>query len=153
MRATVRLATRTDIDGWLAIVREWEWLFGPMTDFDGHIERGILRGTALVATDGTDVIGGCLLSPADAPHEIRWLALRHDRLRQGIGSQMLNAIEAYWPSGDISVVTFAQSVHAGEPARRFYESRGFEPRGDTSPAQDGSQRLLYVLSGGTRVRR
>ena len=122
-----------------------------MPDFAGDLERAIARGTTLVVADGAAVLGACLLSRDDAPHVIHWLAVRESSRRRGLGSLLLDAIERRWRDGDLAVVTFAQSVDGGEPARRFYESRGFELLGPTEPAPDGGARDLYVLSATGRA--
>jgi GNAT superfamily N-acetyltransferase len=156
----IRAATVGDIQSWLEIVREIEPFAGPMPDFADHIRRGMERGTALVTSDGPSVIGACLLSPdqellapEDTPQEIRWIAVRESARRRGAGSALLGAIERRWQTGDISVVTFTESVVEGRPARRFYESHGFELRGGAPPASDGGARDLYVLPAQGRVRR
>ena len=150
---TVRAAVAGDVDQWLEIVREVEPLFGPMPDFARHAERAIARGTALVVTDGEAVVGACLLSRDDEPHEIRWLAVRESHRRRGVGSLLVREIEKRWPIGDIGVVTFTASTPGGNPARRLYESRGFELRGQSEPGPDGSPRDFYVLPAARRVKR
>jgi GNAT superfamily N-acetyltransferase len=149
----VRPGRPGDLVPWLEIVHEVEPLFGPMPDFRLHAERGIARGTALVAVDDGDVHGACLLSRDDVPHEIRWLAVAERHRRRGAGSLLLESIENRWQTGDIRVVTFAPSVPGSAAARRLYESRGFELQGPATTAHDGSQRDLYVLPGARRTRR
>jgi ribosomal protein S18 acetylase RimI-like enzyme len=149
----VRQATNEDLDEWLEIVREVEPLFGPMPDFAAHGQRAIERGTALVVNDRHNVVGACLLSPEDKPHEIRWLAVREASRRQGLGSLLMDAIEQRWTAGDISVVTFADSVQEGEAARAFYEKRGFEFAGEAPDAPDGGRRVRYVLPAAARLKR
>ncbi len=148
----VRPGLPGDLGPWLQIVREVEPLFGPMPDFRQHAERGIARGTALVAVDDGNVHGACLLSRDDVPHEIRWLAVAEGSRRRGAGSLLLESIEGRWQTGDIRVVTFARSVPGSVAARRLYESRGFELQGPAAPGPDGGQRDLYVLPGARRTR-
>jgi GNAT superfamily N-acetyltransferase len=141
----VRPARVADVDQWLRISREVKPLFGPMPDLRQHIERGIARGTALVAVEGEAVLGACLLSRDDAPHAIRWLAVAQTHRRRGVGSVLVDAVRARWPAGDIAVVTFTAEAPGGEAARMLYESRGFRRAGSSAPAPDGSPRDLYVL--------
>jgi len=49
-----RLACSQDVQSWLDVVLEVEGLFGPMPDFEGHIRRGVRRGTALVVVGDDD---------------------------------------------------------------------------------------------------
>src|SRR5690242_5746642 len=122
----VRPAHLDDLDQWLRISREVEPLFGPMPDLRQHIERGIARGTALVAAEADSVVGACLLSRDGTPHAIRWLAVIVNRRRRGFGSLLLDAVRSRWPAGDIAVITFSADTLGGEAARRLYESHGFE---------------------------
>ncbi|WP_233153661.1 GNAT family N-acetyltransferase [Kineosporia sp. R_H_3] len=109
----VRPAHVTDVDQWLRISREVEPLFGPMPDIRQHVERGIARGTALVAVQGDSVLGACPLSRDDAPHVIHWLAVAETDRRRGAGSLLVDAVRARWPAGDISVVSFAADTPGG----------------------------------------
>jgi GNAT superfamily N-acetyltransferase len=140
-----RLATLEDIPSWLALVRDVEPLFGAMPDFEAHARRNIDRGTAIVAHAAARVLGAALLSRADQPHSINWLAVRADARRRGVGSELLNVIINRWPAGNITVVTFGPDVPGGQPARRLYERYGFTSRGPASPGPDGGGRNLYVL--------
>ncbi len=149
----VRPGRPGDLVPWLEIVHEVEPLFGPMPEFRLHAERGIARGTALVAVDDDNVRGACLLSPDDVPHEIRWLAVAEGYRRRGAGSLLLESIEAHWQTDDIRVVTLAPSVPGSAAARRLYESRGFELQGPATPGPDGGQRDLYVLPAARRTTR
>ncbi|MBI4943720.1 MAG: GNAT family N-acetyltransferase [Actinobacteria bacterium] len=141
----VRTAQIDDVDQWLRISREVEPLFGPMPDIRQHVERGIARGTALVATEADALLGACLLSRDDAPHAIHWLAVARVHRRRGVGSLLIDAVRARWSAGDISVVTFATDTPEGEAARRLCESHGFRSAGPAPAAEDGSARCRYVL--------
>jgi GNAT superfamily N-acetyltransferase len=127
-------------------VREVEVLFGPMPDFELHIRRGIERGTALVVTESDQVLGGVLVSRDGQPQRIQWLAVRPVRRRQGVGAALVGTVLDRWPAGDVEVVTFTVDTPEGGPARRLYERFGFECRGRTEAAPDGSARDLFVLS-------
>lgn len=140
-----RLAQVGDLGSWLELVREVEYLFGPMADFIRPATRGIERGTALVAVEGDVVIGAALLSRDDKPHHINWLAVRQSARRRGGGSLLMAAILQRWPTGDIEVVTFGTTVPAGEPARRYYERFGFQCHGPAEPSSDGESRDLLIL--------
>jgi GNAT superfamily N-acetyltransferase/predicted kinase len=140
-------AASADIPSWLELAAEVEPLFGPMPDFAARARRGVQRGSALVVRDPAKaVIGGALLSAESAGRHIRWLAVRTDMRRRGVGSILLTEILRRWPApGAIDVVTFGPDVVGGQPARSLYQSFGFVP-GDLLPAgPEGGGRQLFVL--------
>ena len=137
----VRRATAADIGSWLILTVEVEPLFGPMPDFTEHLKRGILRGTAYVASgmDGT-VTGGMLLS-GSGPAKINWLAVRRSASRQGVGSALVSAAIAHFgPEREILVDTFGADNAPGLPALRLYTSFGFLPAGELPPGPEGGSR-------------
>jgi GNAT superfamily N-acetyltransferase len=140
----IRPGEPADLPSWLELVREVEYLFGPMPEFAQHAERGMARGTALVVADGSVVHGAALLSRDDQPHRINWLAVRAASRRTGVGGTLMDAILNRWPSGDISVVTFGTDIPAGLPARHYYQQYGFQNMGATEPGPNAGSRDRYV---------
>ncbi|TIC86460.1 GNAT family N-acetyltransferase [Nocardioides sp. GY 10127] len=114
-----------------------------MPDFPHFARRGIERGTAYVVTLEAAVVGAALLSSRG--QHIRWLAVREDCRRLGVGGLLMAEALKRWAEGDIQVVTFPATVPGAQSAIRFYESWGFVRTGSADPAPDGSARDLYVL--------
>ena len=141
----VRGGVDEDVPSWLELADEVRGLFGPMPDIEGHIRRGILRGTAVVAVEDRTVIGATLLSPDGEPHCIRWLSVRSAHRRTGVGNLLMQEILRRWPDGDIEVTTFGPDVPGGAPARHLYARHGFRPEGPADPGPDGTSRLRYAL--------
>jgi GNAT superfamily N-acetyltransferase len=138
-------ATAADIPSWLELVREVEPLFGPMPMFDVTLKAKIAEGAALCVREGGAVRGGVLLGGQAPDNWIRWLAVRRDARRHGVGAALLTAVLKRWPGGTISLVTFGADSVDGRPARRLYERFGFEPRDMLPRGPEGGTRQLYVL--------
>lgn len=139
----VQLAEASEIESWLQIVREVEPLFGPMPDFKEHLERGIDRGTALVARDESIVGGGLLLS-RDRLH-LNWLAVRPTHRGHGAGRALIVEALRMTPPGELIIVdTFGADNPGGLPARRLYESLGFVAREQLPPGPEGGSRQRFV---------
>jgi GNAT superfamily N-acetyltransferase len=136
-----------DLPSWLELVAEVEPLFGPMRDFAEHARRAIGRNSALVVRDRRDrVLGAALLSHSGPGREIRWLAVREQARRHGVGGLLLGQILRRWPPpGDIGVVTFGAGVPGGEPARALYQSFGFVAADLLPDGPEGGSRQRFVL--------
>lgn len=134
------------VDSWLRLAATVEDLFGPMPDLRRHVHKAITRGTAQVVIKDDTVVGGMLLSGPSKPQYIHWLAVHPAFRGQGVGSALLQAALAHWPSGEIAVVTFPASRVGGQAARYLYQRHGFISQGATDPAPDGSPRELFVLT-------
>ena len=142
----VRLATSRDVASWVELAREVEPLFGPMPDIATHIERGIARGTAIVAVDADNQVAGAMLfSRDDRPHHIHWLAVRASARRQGAGSALVNAALHRWNDGaPIEVVTFGADHPAGAAARALYSRCGFQFQEITDDGPEGGSRERWI---------
>lgn len=142
----VEAATEADIPSWLVLVREVEPLFGPMPMFDITLKTKIREGDALCVRDGSQVTGGGLLGGQAPDNWIRWLAVRRDARRRGIGAALIESAVARWPAAcSISLATFGADIPEGRPARRLYERFGFEAREMLPRGPEGGTRQLYVL--------
>jgi GNAT superfamily N-acetyltransferase len=87
------------------------------------------------------VLGGVLVD--DTPPHIGWLAVRASARRTGVGRALLvRALEYMPPGADVYVDTFGTDNPDGQPARRLYESFGF----------DAGEELARGPEGGTRQR-
>lgn len=134
-----------DLASWLELVRQVEPLFGPMPDFAEHARRAIKRASALVVSDRHGRVLGVALLSASGRH-IRWLAVRVQYRRTGVGRTLLTAILRRWPPpGDIEVETFGADVAGGGPARALYAAHGFEPAELLPAGPDGGSRQRFVL--------
>ncbi|MDN5765121.1 MAG: GNAT family N-acetyltransferase [Humibacillus sp.] len=145
MIVPVRLGVPADVPSWVSLALKVEELFGPMPEIRRAIERGIDRGTALATGSVGSVTGGMLLSRDDRPHSIHWLAVDPNARQRGLGGALIRAALDRWPTGDIEVITFAETTVGGAPARTLYESIGFDLVGPTEHAADGELRDRYVM--------
>lgn len=129
----VRLSTLDDYSDWLNLAKEVEPLFGPMTDdpmFCDGLKQALLEGNAFCLTESENegrterFLGGIVISKE--AKEIVWFAVaRHSRGKK-IGVALLSeAMKHFDQVRPITVTTFDQTVEAGIPARRLYESFGF----------------------------
>lgn len=141
----VRHAVPADVPSWLVLAERVTHLFGPMPGIQSVIERGIVRGTALVTGPAGSISAGMLLSRDDKPHHISWLAVAPEARGRGLGTALVHAAIARWPTDDIDVITFGPDVAGGEPARRLYSSAGFVLAGAAEPAENGGSRQRFVL--------
>jgi hypothetical protein len=66
--------------------------------------------------------------------------------RRGVGRRLVeHAIGLLTPPAVLSVVTFAEEVAAGRPARRLYERLGFVPAEPLPPGAEGGGRQRFRL--------
>jgi len=141
----VRIAHRNDILAWLNLGAEVEPLFGPLRYNPGFlhaIEKHIDDSTAFcVRVDngpsGAPLMGGLLFSCDPPLYEISWLAVSAAYRRMGVAEALLNhAISLIQPPAELTLITFAEGVPGGEPARRLYAKFGFRP-GEPGPDNPG----------------
>ena len=151
----VVVACEEDIAAWLDLAAEVEPLFGPMVDDPGFhkaLRRNIERGTAFCVREndgppGVPLLGGLLLSPKPPQYTVGWLAVVQRKRRCGIGQMLINhAIALVQPPAEMTVTTFGPGVEAGQPARRFYESMGFQPAEPAPDGPEGGSRQIYRLT-------
>jgi GNAT superfamily N-acetyltransferase len=143
----VEPATVADIESWLALAREVEPLFGPMPKFDVTLKAKISEDAALCVRDGSRALLGGVLLGGEAPDNwIRWLAVRPDARRKGVGAALLHSVLHRWPGPcTISLATFGADNPAGLAARRLYERFGFVAGEMLPRGPEGGSRQLYVL--------
>lgn len=150
-------ATKADINSWLELASEVEYLFGPMVNdpkFIQALEKNIEGGTAFCVreNDGAPhsrLLGGVLFSASNAPnYKIGWLAVSTQVRNKGVATALLHHILALVqiPS-EISVTTFGENVLDGQPARRFYQKFGFIPSEESIPSgPEGGSRQKFKLT-------
>jgi GNAT superfamily N-acetyltransferase len=96
-------ASTTDVDSWLAIVRETEPLFGAMPGYQSTLLRKINEGNAICVHDfrggqGREVAGAALLGGTAPVYWILWLAVRAVSRNRGIGSALVSeALRRFQP--------------------------------------------------------
>ena len=145
----VEAADKGNTRSWLEIVPEIEPLFGPMPAFETTLVRKIGQGAAFCVREigpGGElvVLGGMLLGGRHPEGWIRWLAVRASARGRGIGRLLVQtALERFGQSEAVLLDTFREDIEAGRPARRLYESLGFEP-GELLIV-DGQPRQRYAL--------
>jgi RimJ/RimL family protein N-acetyltransferase len=149
----VRRSTRADVDGWRAVARSVEALFGaPMADtadWNAHLLRHLADGTAWCAVDGSGrVLGGvwCSARPG-APAHLGWLAVLPNARGRGAGRALVARVIAHAGPRRLEVVTFGAGHPAGaeaEHARRLYRTLDFEFVAAVSGAPDATPRELLI---------
>lgn len=130
---TVRLSTLDDLDGWLALAREVEPIFGPMADeaaFRTGLKEAILIHNAFCVTrpaeDGSSFFRGGIVVSKEA-NNILWLAVSRKNRGHGVGKALLEkAIGRLDRHKPIAVTTFYETEEVGLPARQLYLSFGFK---------------------------
>lgn len=149
--ARIRNAEPEDVPGWLALAREVEHLFGPMSEvpeFRAALETAIDGGHALAAVapseDGAEELaGGIVFSPEAGT--IEWLAVSTRAREAGLGRELLAAaIARLDPARPVRVQTFAPASPDGAAARRLYASFGFEDREDAEATPAGVPTVIMV---------
>ena len=149
--ARIRDAEPRDLSGWLALAKEVEHLFGPMSEvpeFRAALDGAIASGHALAAVvpsdDGEEELaGGIVFSPEGG--SIEWLAVSTRARGTGLGRELLAAaIARLDPARTVSVQTFAPASADGAAARRLYAAFGFEDREDAGPTPAGVPTVTMV---------
>jgi GNAT superfamily N-acetyltransferase len=126
----VRPAAERDLDGWLALAREVEPLFGPMVDdpaFHAALRRAIATGCAFcIGEPGTPRLDGGLIVDGEK-NEIAWLAVSAASRGRGYSKALLSCALANLDAArPVVVQTFDASVPEGAAARTLYRRFGFE---------------------------
>ena len=103
---------------------------------DDHVLFGALEGRRLVGTAQLVVS-----EAANSRHraEVAKVAVAAEDRGQGIGSRLMEAVEAYAVARDVTLLWL--TTHADTPAARFYERRGYVLLGempDYSRQSDGT---------------
>lgn len=149
-------ATIGDLNGWLELAAEVEYLFGPMisdTKFIQAIEKNIIQSSAFCVREndgapGTCLLGGILFSSVNAPsYKIGWLAVSSRARNKGIATELLkHVLKVVNVPAEVSVTTFGNDIPEGQPARRLYQKFGFVPQDEKIPnGPEGGTRQKFKL--------
>jgi ribosomal protein S18 acetylase RimI-like enzyme len=149
-------ATKDDLEGWLELASEVEYLFGPMVDdpkFIQALEKNINQHNAFCVREndglpGSRLLGGILFSSSNAPnYKIGWLSVSSQARNNGIAAALLSHIlKLVDVPAEVSVTTFGDDISDGRPARRFYQKFGFVPLEDLIPnGPEGGTRQKFKL--------
>lgn len=150
-------AMHKDIEQWLQLAAEVEYLFGPMVDdpcFVEAVEKSIEIGRAFCVREkdgypGAPLLGGVLFSSSNAPiYKIHWLSVSSHARQQGVGSAILKHIlRLVKHPAEVVVTTFGEDIPDGQPARRLYQKFGFMPQDEMVPnGPEGGSRQKFKLS-------
>jgi len=150
-------ATKKDIQGWVELAAEVEYLFGAMLDnpsFIGALEKNINRGTAYCVREsngspGSNLLGGVLVSSSNVPNfKIGWLSVSSQSRGRGVATVLLNhVLSLVQPSSEVSVITFGDDIPDGKAARSLYKKFGFIPSNELIPnGPEGGSRQKFVLT-------
>lgn len=146
-------STITDFDGWIALAREVEPLFGPMADetaFHDGLKQAISQKTAFCIRSNSEeknpsLKGGIVISKES--NEIVWLAVSKHSRKMGYGRELLQfAIHHLNPQEDIFVQTFHESIAEGAAARKLYLDAGFTDYKDGGFNPAGIPTVIMRLS-------
>ncbi|OLT25089.1 GNAT family N-acetyltransferase [Actinomadura sp. CNU-125] len=146
----VRLAGERDEPGFVALAAQVEDWFGPMVEdpgFHAAVAKHVRRGTALVATEGADVLGGLFMGGEHPTYHVHWLVVSERVRGRGAGrALMADAMGRFVRvPATVEVVTFGAD-HPGASAsgaRVFYERLGFAPAETAEPGPEGGSRQVY----------
>jgi ribosomal protein S18 acetylase RimI-like enzyme len=147
-------AAPEDIDSWLNLAGEVEYLFGPMVDkpeFHRALLSNLARSTALCirgvdGPPGTPLLGGLLFSPHQPRYVISWLAVTANVRNQGIGKELIREALRRFVSYPCTLEVEAFGLdHPGARSRSFYEQLGFRAEEDCPPGPDGGSRQIFRL--------
>ena len=145
---TVQRAGTADFPGFLRLASQVEQWFGPLTTdpgFRNAVVRNIDRGSALVAWEHGEVVGGLLVSARPPTYHFTWLVVDEAHRGEGLGRALMAEAERLFvvPPATLEVVTFGPD-HPGAVAggsRAFYESLGFTPS-EAHPAGRSEERRV-----------
>lgn len=108
------------------IAKIWGWDEAwQREDFRAHFDAG----TIVVASANGGLVGFSQMEPRDDHLFLRMLAVLPEHRRQGLGSRLVDAALAMAETRSQALQLEVFKIN--EPARRFYEQRGFRVVGDT----------------------
>ena len=152
----IRVATIKDSGACVAILRSLPDWFGIPSSIDQYAVA-ITRLPTLVATAGSSVVGFLTLKfHNESSAEIYVLAVRGERHRKGIGSQLLQRAEHVVHDRGcrfLQVKTLGPShpsLHYAR-TRQFYLARGFAPLEELRDIWPGNPCLVMIKYLGDRV--
>ncbi|WP_240421337.1 GNAT family N-acetyltransferase [Paenibacillus periandrae] len=149
-------ATKDDLNGWLELASEVEYLFGPMVDdpmFFQALEKNINQQSAFCVREkdglpGSRLLGGVLFSSSKAPsYKIGWLSVSSHARNKGIAAALLrHVLKLVEVPAEVSVITFGEDTPDGQPARKLYQKFGFVPLAEMIPnGPEGGKRQKFKL--------
>ncbi len=149
-------ATMDDLNGWLELASEVEYLFGPMVSdpkFIQALEKNINQKCAFCVREndglpGSVLLGGILFSSSNAPnYKIGWLAVSSRARNKGIATALLRHIlRLVVAPAEVTVTTFGDDIPDGRPARKLYQKFGFVPLDTLIPnGPEGGSRQKFKL--------
>ncbi|WP_274362840.1 GNAT family N-acetyltransferase [Paenibacillus thermotolerans] len=148
-------ATPDDINEWLKLAAEVEYLFGSMVNdpnFIKALRRNIDRNTALCirkndGPSGSPLLGGLLWSSNAPVYKIVWLSVASQARKHGVASKLLHyVLRSVEAPAEVFVTTFGEEVADGQPARMFYKRFGFVPLDEKLPnGPEGGSRQKFKL--------
>ncbi|MDQ0914712.1 N-acetyltransferase [Paenibacillus sp. V4I5] len=149
-------ATKDDLNVWLELASEVEYLFGPMVSdpkFIQAIEKNINQRSAFCVREndglpGSGLLGGVLFSSAGASsYKIGWLAVSSRARNKGIATALLRHIlKLVDVPAEVLVTTFGDEIPDGRPARKLYQKFGFVPQEESIPnGPEGGSRQKFKL--------
>ncbi len=127
---TIKLATKQNIDSWMALVDKVKGSFPGLETEETLAEhrKTVLefmdKGCAICAKDGDRIVGALLFSKET--NTLCFLAVDAEYRRRHIGEKMFSYMLNLMDAGkDITVITYRADVPEGIPARKFYQKMGF----------------------------
>jgi len=128
----IELSHPCDLSDWLALAREVEPLFSPMSDVpefqDGlrqaMQEKRVLSVRLDDSQSASQLAGGIIIDALE--NEILWLAVSGVSRGKGIGRLLLReAIDRLDPNRPVYMQTYDETIEAGAAARALYLNMGF----------------------------
>ncbi len=127
---TIELATKQNIDSWIALVDTVKGSFPgletekAMAEHRETVLEFMEKGCAICAKEEGRIVGTLLFSKES--NTLCFLAVDAKYRRAHIGSKMFSYMLNLMDAGkDITVTTYRADVSEGIPARKFYKKMGF----------------------------
>lgn len=143
----IRNLDNNDLNNWLKLAEEVEYLYGPMTEseeFVAALDNCIKEQNAYGVIHTNGELAG-IIAIDRVNNEIAWLAVSIKYRGNNYGDMLVKkAIAELSIKGDIYVQTFADNIKEGTAARVIYLKNGFVDFKDSGRNPAGIDTVIMV---------